>query len=211
MRAFLVALLTVFFHSIVLGTPQIPDKIIYHGKEYKIQTKSNYPVESYFEKHPDKRPEPIASSLWRGYVATFEIKGSRLYLKDIEIRNSESEWKSIRNDLFPNQESLKIDWFTGILVLPSGKIVASEKCYGCDPTYENYTLLEIDKGILKKEKTVNYKDFEKFKEEQFQAFTQTEAYGKNKDRLKKRRWTDKDINSLLRNNIIDYSSKILVE
>lgn len=77
--------------------------------------------------------------------------------------DSQDEWKSALNDIFPDQKSIKINWFTGILVLPSGEEIAPAKSYGSDPTYENYILLEIDHGILKKEKTINYKDFEKFK------------------------------------------------
>ncbi len=165
MRAFFVFLLTAFFHSAVLGTPQIPDKIIYLGKEYKLQARANYVMDSYFEKHPDKNPRNGfgTTALWRGYVATFEIWGNQLYLRGIEIMDSQDEWKSALNDIFPDQKSIKINWFTGILVLPSGEEIAPAKSYGSDPTYENYILLEIDHGILKKEKTINYKDFEKFK------------------------------------------------
>ena len=86
------------------------------------------PMESYFTQYPDKRPKNDVelTSLWRGYVATFEINDNQLYLKDIEIIDSNKkgiEWKSVLNEIFPNQEHIKIDWMTGLLVIPSGKLV----------------------------------------------------------------------------------------
>ena len=61
-----------------VATEQFPDRMLYKGKEYVI---SPYPMESYFEKHPGKKPTGgiVSSALWRGYVATLELKG-----KDID-------------------------------------------------------------------------------------------------------------------------------
>ena len=57
MRAFFVFLLTAFFHSAVLGTPQIPDKIIYLGKEYKLQARANYVMIAILKNIRIKTPE----------------------------------------------------------------------------------------------------------------------------------------------------------
>ena len=116
-------ILLVGIHLIVSGTPQTLDKIIYKGKEYVLLT---YPMEIFFEKYPEKRPKNKVQStgLTRGYVATFEIVDDQLYLKDIEIivveRSEEKpvsvNWKSVKNEVFPNQDLVKIDWITGRLV-----------------------------------------------------------------------------------------------
>jgi len=100
-------------------TVQHPDKIIYKGKEYDLETN---PLESYFSRFPHKLPESECwcSGLWRGYVATFEIMDNQLFLKDIEIMLSgytkdeqgiyHIRWKSVMNDVFPNHKLLKLAW-----------------------------------------------------------------------------------------------------
>ena len=216
-RILFIIMLTVFLNSTVFGTRQIPDKIIYNGKKYELWHSN--PMESYFKKYPEKYPKEDRSSstaLWRGYVATFEIKGKQLYLSDIEIytrgKNADSElkWESVLNKIFPNQ-TLKIDWVTGLFVLPVGKIVEEPQRYGDPPTYENYILLEMDKGVLKKEKQFGYKEYEDFKKEQFDAFKNTDEYEQIRSNLHKKRFSDESINSLIQYSIIEYTTKILVE
>jgi len=218
--------------SAVFGTVQKPDKIIYRGKEYNSENYSmvynleNYPMEEYFEKYPDKRPKSDVTStaLWRGYVATFEIQDGQLYLKDIEIEIStkvkndryEYSWKSVLNEVFPNQDLVKMDWVTGLLVL-----------YTSD--YEQYILLEVDKGDLKSNKWFEEEEYKEFKEKQFQAFKKTEEYEKIKAKLRKEYDNlyvedcekygeesalyvdDESIESNIKYDIMEYTSKILVE
>ena len=53
-------------------------------------------MESFFNKYPEKHPKKDLShstALWRGYLATFEIRGRQLYLKDIEIRGDDTNGK----------------------------------------------------------------------------------------------------------------------
>jgi len=194
--------------SAVFGTQQAPDKIIYNGKVYF--SPYIYPLESYFEKYPDKHPtkyQNTLSSLRRGYIATFEINNNQLYLKDIEIIIDDTivengrykmKWKSVLNEVFPNQDVIKIDWFTGLLDL------WDSMCY----TIYNYNIiLEIDKGYIIKEKLLkNKEEYKKFEEEQFKAFLKTKEYKKVKRKLK---MVGRD--SFLQRFIIKYSSKILVE
>ena len=182
MKAVLIFLLTVFFSLNVFATAQYPDKIVYGGKEYSLHSN---PLEEYFEKYPDKRPKGGLNStaLWRGYVATFEVQDGQLFLKDIEIefwdttskKKYDTKWKSVIKEVFPNQLNLKIDWLTGLLVIPYGKLV-NYVHMGYGSTYENYLLLEMDKGDLKKEKKFDYKEYETFKQRQFEAFKKTEEY-----------------------------------
>ena len=170
-------------------TAQISDKIIYNGKECKMHSN---PMESYFAKYPAKRPKGDVQStaLWRGYVATFEIRDNQLCLKDIVIQTStqtapkhyEYGWKSVRDDIFPNQDFIKIDWLTGTLVLPSGKVV-NYVHMGYASSYEHYTLLEIENGDLKSVQEFGPEEYRYYKEKQFQAFKQTEEYENVKNNL----------------------------
>ena len=84
MRFFITTALIIFFYLTTYATAQYPDKIIFNGKEYSLHSN---PLETYFEKNPDKRPKGgvISTALWRGYVATFEVRGSQLFVKDIQI------------------------------------------------------------------------------------------------------------------------------
>ena len=224
-NTFILLFLTTFS---VFGTAQTPDKIIYNGKTYSLHSN---PLESYFKQYPDKRPKDgiVSSGLWRGYVATFEIIDNQLYLKDIEIEISKKDekgddkdswksvliiddkysWKSVLKEVFPNQEFIKIDWMTGLLVLPSGQMV-NYVHMGYGSTFEHYTLLEIENGNLTKEKQFDYEQYEEFKERQFQAFKKTEEYEKMKTDFKKRGDADDEfIDYFLRSYIIEYTSKIL--
>jgi hypothetical protein len=215
MKLLLVFMLAFLQTTTALATAQYPDKLFYNGKEYALYSN---PLESYFDKHPDKRPRTVleSSALWRGYIASFEILDSQLYVKDIEIQvydttgevKYKTKWKSVLKEVFPGQEKLKVDWLTGLLVIPYGKLVDYVHM-GYGSTYEKYILLEIDKGDLKKEKKYNYKEYEKFKDRQFEAFKQTEEYLKLKANLKKDGSTDAFIDSFLRSFVTDYTTKIL--
>lgn len=214
-----ILLVLLFSAGYAFATAQAPDKIFYNGKEYSLHSN---PMEEYFVKFPDKKPksEIMSSGLWRGYIATFEVTDNALYLKDIEIMINKDEngksynpgWKSVLSEVVPNGKKLKIDWFSGILVLPHGKLV-SYVHMGYGSTFENYVLLEIDKGDFKKSKEFNYEEYEKFKDRQFEAFKKMPEYKTMYDDLKKRdpKATDEFINSFLRSFVISYSSKILVE
>jgi len=211
----LFVLALVVFSSAVFGTAQYPDEIIYNGKKYKLNSN---PMESYFEKHPDKRPKNGIESneLYRGYIATFEIKNNQLYLKDIVINfrdttdNKDYKTKkvSVKNEIFPNQELIKIDWMTGLLVIPVGEIV-NYVHMGYGSTYESYILLEINKGNFKQEKQFGYKEYELFKEKQFQAFKKTDEYKNLKAELKKKDQEDNFIDSFLKVYLTEYTSKII--
>lgn len=213
-----VLILLIGYSPSVFATAQIPDRIIHNGQEYSLNSN---PLEGYFEKFPDKRPVGgiMSTALWRGYVATFEIKNSRLFLEDIEIEyeditSMESDnikFKSVINEVFPGQKEIILDWFTGLLVIPHGELV-NYVHMGYGSTYEKYILLEIDKGYLKQEKNFKHKEYEKFKEKQFQAFKRTEEYEKIKTELQKNGDRDDEfIDAFIRNFVIEYTSKILTD
>lgn len=200
------------------ATAQYPDKIFYNGKEYMLHTN---PMEAYFERKPDKRPKGgiISSALWRGYVAIFEIESSHLFLKDIQImvrkdtsdRSFDLEWKSAIADVVPKGERLKIDWFTGLLVLPHGKQV-NYVHMGYGSTYENYILIEVASGNFNRAKEFGFAEYEKFKDRQFAEFKKTPEYKKHIDEARKEKDFDqKFMDDFLRSFVTNYTSKILVD
>ncbi|WP_299770305.1 hypothetical protein [uncultured Dokdonia sp.] len=200
-----------------LLTAQYPDKITYKGIEYDLNTN---PLEPYFENNPKKRPQRYSTALYRGYVGHFEIIENQLFVTDITIprhytdKDGKPKIKSISiyKRIFPDKDKVKIDWYSGILILPHGKITEYVHS-GYASIYSDYFLLEIKEGNFKKDKSYSYKQFLKFKERQFLEFKKTEDYKTKFEDLKKNfPGSDKKfIEGFLKDHIINYTSEFLSE
>jgi hypothetical protein len=218
MKSVTILLLTLLTSLSVFATAQHPDYIIYKGKEYSMHSN---PMEEYFEKYPDKRPKGgiMSTGLWRGYIATFEVADGQVFLKDIQIQVWDSAAKkaaydiklvSVLKNVFPDQTTIKVDWLSGLLVIPHGEMIHYVHM-GYGSTFEHYILLEVEKGDLKKEKNFGYKEYEKFRNRQFEAFKKTDEYKKLKEKLKKEGDSDKFIDGFLKGYIVNYTSRFLVD
>jgi hypothetical protein len=209
-----IALALVFGANTALATAQYPDKITYEGNEYGLHTN---PMEPYFEKHPDKKPKGgvRSSALWRGYVATFEFRTNSLFLKDIEIEiwkdgQKGTSWKSAKSEVVPEDNDLLVDWFTGILVLPQGDLV-NYVHMGYESRYSNYILLEVKSGIITDKRNFDCKQYEQFRNHQFEAFKKTEHY---RDIIKERNEKGYDSSKhdeVLHRFILKYTTEFLDE
>ena len=214
MKIIITVLISIFSFIKVFATAQYPDKIVYNNKEYSLLTN---PLEKYFEKNEEKRPKGgvISTALWRGYVATFEIVENQLFVKDIQIQiwneNSDNaEWKSVISEVFPETNERKISWFSGLLTLPYGELI-NYVHMGYGSTYENYILIEIIKGTATKSKNLSFKEYENFKEKQFDVYKKSKEYIERHKELKKDEWKQKDIDGFLRSFVTEYTEKLLVE
>lgn len=200
-------------------TAQYPDKIKFKGKSYNLNSN---PLEAYFEKFPERRPQNGISStaLWRGYIAFFEIINDQLYVTDIKIEVLDKEsknkygtkWISSFKNVFPDKEKVKIDWYTGILILPHGKLVEYVHM-GYASTYSNYWLLEINKGNFNEARKYKNKEFIRFKKRQFKQFKKTKKYKKLYTELKENEsyGDDEFIISFIKNFVINYTTKFLTK
>jgi len=175
-RAFFFMVLTVF-STYLFATTQTPENLIYNGKEYSLYI---LPLHEYFKKYPNRRPRYTAlnTGLWRGYIATFEIKNNELFLKDIKTQlpfermpthRSDIKWKSVLPEVLAGQFSLKLDWFSKLLIVGDGN---RGKCLNGFPggfmaNYENYILIEIKNGNFVKEMRMNCLEFEQFRNRGF--------------------------------------------
>jgi hypothetical protein len=88
---FLFCFINFGYINICWATPQMPNSLFFEGKEYPID---NDPMWDYFEKHPEKKPDPPSrmSALWRGYLAFFELRNKDLYLKDLRLKTALRRW-----------------------------------------------------------------------------------------------------------------------
>jgi hypothetical protein len=216
MKALIIAILMLAVPtSSAFATKQEPDKIIYEGKEYDLYT---YPIKGNSSKYLEKWPESkiMSTSLWRGYVATFEVKRKALFLTDIEILiSSENEdgypdfsLKSVKDQVLPEGDDQLVDSFTGILVLAYGYGEIVEDKYG----YSNYILLEMKNGRLIGKRSLDYKQFEEFEEKQFQAYKKTDEYEQWVEELKGESMTQELIDDFLRYQYEEeYTSKFYYE
>ncbi|NCQ58904.1 MAG: hypothetical protein GW794_13885, partial [Flavobacteriales bacterium] len=159
------------------ATGQYPDKIIIDGKEYSIR---NNPLEPYFEKYPDRKPTTniLSSALHRGYIATFTLIDNRLYLIDIKInknkKDSDKKWEtemvSVFNQVFPDEDKILMDFYSGILVV----------YLNLEKSFENTSrlLIEFQNGIEQEKRTYGNEKYEEFMDAQFELYKQTDKYKK---------------------------------
>jgi hypothetical protein len=208
--------------SYVHATEQASDWIIYRGR--KLALIDIFPMESYFNKHPNKEPKSNieSSSLWRGYQATYEFQENTLVLKDIEIETlivvdsnkpntAFFSRKSVKNQVVQKGETLKIDWISGILVLGyEGSVSGS---YEGERTYDDYILLSVKNGNLTGKREFDSKGYEKFKDRQFQAFKKTEEYKEAVSEFRKANVeaSQGEIDLFIREFFMRYSSEFLDE
>ena len=198
-------------------TAQIPDRITYEGKEYALNSN---PLEPFFEKYPEKRPQFSSTALWRGYIAHFEIIEGQLFVTDLfnyggytdAKGNYKTKLISIFKTVFPKTDKYKIDWYTGILIVPYGKLVQYVHM-GYSSTYSKYILLEIENGNFNEARRYRNKEFVAFKKRQFEVFKKTDEYKKLYKELKEQDayGDDSFIISFISDYVTNYTSKFLAE
>jgi hypothetical protein len=114
------------------------------------------------------------------------------------------------NEVFRDKRNVKVEWFTGLIEAGVGKRVQQKgKGYG-SVDYENYIIIEINNGNIIKEKKFNYKIYNNFKEEQFQAFKKTNEYKRTDISLKKHHIVNRR-DELMKENILEYTNKFLID
>ncbi len=152
-------------------TLQISEKLIYKDIEFYIGT---YPLETYLEeKQICFNWESTACK--RGYNGTWLIEDDKLFLIDLSatIIKDYGMWKwpfeyvEVGLDyLFPNQEKVFAEWFSGELDFWSGQLLGYysknmvERYYpGPTPIYEKKVIITIELGIVVDYCEIDYKSF----------------------------------------------------
>lgn len=150
-------------------TAQSPEVFVYKGKRY--QGLYAEPLDQYLQTQ-NIEFSPIASSCWRGYTCLWIISDNRLYLTGFsgtiriyQIEKNEFspelcyETKSISlNHLFPNQQNVFAEWFSGEIRLVQRVKLTGEDY--CDTVYKKVIHLTFEKGIVINEEIIkNTKSF----------------------------------------------------
>jgi hypothetical protein len=188
---FKTTLLFLLFNSFnTFATVQQKDILIFEGKSYPLQ---DYFLEDYFIKNPDKRPksELQSSSLWRGYVAVFEILNGQLYLIDLKIKvrytsttsKFDSKFISAYKQFQSSEKPFKVDWVNNLILIPIGDAKYYETKIGL--TYDSYKLLEFKAGKIIFNKKFNLQKYRLFIGEKYFGFLEQDDLKKLKRNLSK--------------------------
>lgn len=180
--------LSTMFPAMALATAQVPDRILIDGQDYALNTN---PLNTWLVANERKLPEEALSSSanWRGYIASWEIAGGQLVLRDVTIRVAGKErgdtmQKSILSDLFPSAATPVVaNWYSGALIVPDGEMTHYVHM-GYGSSYERYQVLRIVAGRVVEHVKLSAEEFERYKADKFEAFTATEEYRKSLEELR---------------------------
>ena len=126
-------------------TAQATEKLIYGGEQHSMCTE---PLRQFVELG-GKIPEfaGYCSALWRGYIGTWEVIDTRLYLVGIDGTFLDGKEATLE-DLFPGYpERVFAHWFSGEVRLPQGELL-NYVHMGYGSTFEKDLLLTFNKGRL---------------------------------------------------------------
>src|SRR5688500_6076221 len=126
-------------------TAQVHETLVYEGEEMSMTTCPPLPAghqrltSSDFPGLTKKEGVPgvvFSTACWRRYLGTWEVKGGRLYLKDVR-------------GLFELSAGgpLFADWVSGWLVVPRGEVLEYVHM-GFESVYERELHLRVESGVV---------------------------------------------------------------
>ena len=120
-------------------TVQIREKLTYNGEVYEM---FDEPLESYHYKYDIERLNRtqtiFSTNCWRGYVGHWAIEDEKLYL--VELDYFEVSPRIGLGDLFPGQQKVFAEWFSGAIQTES-----DEKYMYLEFKIEKGKLIEVEK------------------------------------------------------------------
>lgn len=130
-------------------TQQCPEELIYEGERYALR---QTPLEAWFEmvgRRLPPRPNGthyVDSSLWRGYIGTWEITGNRLYL--VGLDGSYVKWPELcLAFVFPEYpDRVFAHWFSGTLTVSQGEVLEYLPMVG--ERRERELLIRVERGVV---------------------------------------------------------------
>lgn len=129
-------------------TAQVPEILLY--KEHRLNIRDGCEPLADYLKITGASPKFVISStaLWRGYMATWEIKNERLYLVCLDGEIYEQGPASIAT-IFPDYpDRVFAHWYSGTLSAPQGELLKSDGMFGFDDIYERDFHFEVERGVV---------------------------------------------------------------
>ncbi len=155
-----------------------PENIIWNGTTYPYRY---HHMEQYFRYYPDKRPVPNIDTtiVNRNYIAAFEVKDKKFFLKNMYIngRNPKTKDVSVLAELNKKDEPMFLNWVSGLFDIGLGteKFIENDSLA---PIYDNYIVFEVQKGNIGRTETFTYNQLKLFKDYQHKRFKQSAEYQK---------------------------------
>lgn len=171
------------FAGSAAATAQAPDIIVIDGEQHPLYSN---PLEIWLKDNPEADGTGmdgssddricISSGNWRGYIATFAIEGKRFLLRRVETSAcGERPSRDSISTLFDGEENVDVDWYSGILVIPTGERV-SYVHLGYGSLYSEYRLFRVEAGRVVAETRMDAEQYSGYRERQFEAYKRTAAY-----------------------------------
>ena len=125
-------------------TAQFSDHIVMEGQEHRLYCE---PLEMFWNgDNPKPDFAPPHTGCWRGYIASWKVEGSKLYLTGIDTENENLKMEKV----FPDRKPpIFADWFTGELRIPQGEMIQYVHMF-YQSRFESDLFLLIDYGIVLK-------------------------------------------------------------
>lgn len=138
------------------ATEQIGDKLIINNDTCWIEAT---PLEDYLENKGSRifgeiLLEGHCSALWRGYVATWELKNDSLFLIRIQLDYCSEHPKDYDISKEFNKERVFVNWINRTIRKPEGKFI--QHGYYYDPIHEGEILYSFENGILVKKNVYSF-------------------------------------------------------
>lgn len=185
MTRWMLCLLLFSLPGLAAATAQIPDAIDVDGRMLKLHTN---PLTPLLQARGWVPPADAArsSSNWRGHMARWQLDDDQLVLSDVTIfvrdtgegpRNGRKR-RSIKAELFPGQDRVVANWYTGTLVMPDGEMTRYVHM-GYASTYSHYQLVRVQQGQVVARLAMNGDAFEVYRRDSFDAFRKTPEFRKS--------------------------------
>jgi hypothetical protein len=125
-------------------TIQISEKLLYMGKIHGMR---EAPLAMYFElEMVEPAFEIQVSSLWRGYVGTWEIVDDRLYMVELTGKLEDGSDANLAT-IFPSHpDKVFAHWYSGKISIHQGQRI--KYVPGYSSVYEKDLFFIIDKGVV---------------------------------------------------------------
>lgn len=146
----LFSLLTLSHKAVAGSTVQVRDIVVIDNVEYRANHPLMFQLDSvtYFSlKDKFDFNSAIFSWNFRGHVATFNVKGKKLYLNKIETSADHTDFKGLLDKYMDRKGRVLASWISGTFICGAGEClhVASN---GWDSVYEQETELTIENGVV---------------------------------------------------------------
>jgi hypothetical protein len=134
-------------------TAQYREELTYKGEVYSMATE---PLYSYLKDKENIKFVVTTTACWRGYIGKWIIYDQKLYLVGLDAHVKGR--KRIRLDyLFPNEERVFAEWFSGEIRIPHGEILRYVH-QGYGSLFEKELFLIFKNGILIGEREKDNRD-----------------------------------------------------